>query len=180
MERNVENSFTNIPRKTNFKKRDEDLLLDAIEPQTSLGFLSTNRNADISDLLYIRDALSNEKSIEGLKKVKEDEELLRFRTSSSSRPAASQQSGIFHLKKEDSKESAGLSSQIKLRLTKKRKITVEGSESLDKNGRPSSQHAEQKTPQNIAIHVVNCDVVVPCPSSVLSSLVGIYSEEDTE
>ena len=180
MERNVENSFTNIPRKTNFKKRDEDLLLDAIEPQTSLGFLSTNRNADISDLLYIRDALSNEKSIEGLKKVKEDEELLRFRTSSSSRPAASQQHGIFHLKKEDSKESAGLSSQIKLRLTKKRKITVEESESLDKNERPSSQHTEKKTPQNKAVHVVKCDVVVPCPSFVLSSLVGIYSEEDTE
>jgi hypothetical protein len=180
MERNVETSFTNIPRTTNFKKKDEDVLIDAIEPPTSLGFISSDRNADISDLLYIRDALSNERSIEGQKKSKENEELLRFRITSSSRSAASQQYGVINLKKEDSRESSVLSSQIKMKLTKKRKITIDESTSSGSTDNQSSQRTERNTPPNKTSHTSNSDVVVPCNTSALSSLIGFYAGEDSD
>ena len=180
MDRNVETSFTNIPKKTNFKKKDEENLLDSIEPRTSLGFISANRNADISDLLYIQDAISNERSIEGLKKEKEDEELLRFRITSSSRPPASQQYGVINMKKVDSGESSDLSSQFKMKLTKKRKKTTDESVSFGEGDHSSRQRANNITPLDNANHTTNCDVVAPCSTFALSSLIGCYGEEDSE
>ena len=180
MELNVETSFTNIPKKTNFKKKEDDALLDLFEPPTSLGFISANINSDISDLFYIRDAMYNEKSMEGLKKVKEDEDLHKFRMTSSSKPASSQQYGVINMKKIDSGEPLGLSSQIKMKLTKKRKITIDESESLGKGDHPSSQRTEINAPLNKADHTPNSDVVVPSSILGLSSLIGIYDDEDSE
>ena len=180
MERNVETSFTNIPRTTNFKKKDEDVLIDSIEPPTSLGFISSDRNADISDLLYIRDALSNEKSIEGQKKSMENEELLRFRITSSSRSAATLHHGVINMRKEDSRESSVLSSQIKMKLTKKRKITIDESASSGSSDHQSSQRTDRNTPPNKLSQASNCDVVVPCSTSALSILVGFYIGEDSD
>lgn len=123
MANNEDVSFTNVPGKTNFKKKNEDDLLSSIEPGTNLGFISLNRDADISDLFYIQDAMENQKNDEELMRAHERVEIEKFRVSSSFRPAISstQRVGLINLKKSDKAESSSLSN-VAVKLTKKRKI----------------------------------------------------------
>ena len=79
--KNVDVSFTNVQGKSNFKKKNEEDLINLIEPETSLGFVSMDRSNDISDLLYVRDAIMNENNLEELMKAQEEEEIVRFRIS---------------------------------------------------------------------------------------------------
>lgn len=116
-------AFTNVPGKTNFKQKNEEDLISSIEPGTHLGFVSTNRDADISDLFYVRDAMENEKNDEEQMRAYERMEIEKFRVSSTYRPAllSSQIAGRINLKRPDKAESSKMSTMV-VRLTKKRKI----------------------------------------------------------
>ena len=183
---NTDESFTNVKGKTNFPKKNEENLLSSIEPETNLGFLSRNRDADISDLFYVRDAIEIDKNIESMMRAQEEEELARFRMSSIYRPAlsSSKQMGSINIQKQDKGESASFSTKVQMKLTKKRKITEEDANLRTSN--PTHQEA------NV---VVNSTVVVESTNSIsteegkgnsgesnnaLFSLVGAYDDEDSD
>jgi len=168
--RNVDVAFTNDPGSTNFKKKNEDNLMKEIEPETSLGFISNNRNADISDLFYTQDALQNDRNIEETMRAQEEEELARFRVSSIYRPVTLAQKSAFHLKKkeiEESKKSAKIVFQ-----KKKRKI----SDVVDKVSTVVTITAPNEKPSTAGLE--DQDVAIPVPSSnALSNLLGAYDED---
>ena len=125
--KNVDVSFTNVQGKSNFKKKNEEDLINLIEPETSLGFVSMDRGNDISDLLYVRDAINNENCLEEILRAQEEEEIARFRLSSAYRPSnsSSQQAAIINVSKRDKDNYANPVSKITLKVTKKRKVTEE-------------------------------------------------------
>lgn len=53
--KNTDVSFSNVEGLNSFsKKKNEANLLTSIEPETAMGFISDNRNGEISDMFYVR------------------------------------------------------------------------------------------------------------------------------
>lgn len=186
MSNNTDESFTNVKGKTNFPKKNEENLLSSIEPETNLGFLSRNRDADISDLFYVRDAIEIDKNIESMMRAQEEEELARFRMSSIYRPAlsSSKQMGSINIQKQDKGESTSFSAKVQMKLTKKRKITEE--DAIVKISNSASQEPNAEVNSAVVVESTNS---IPAEkgkgssgesNNALFSLIGAYDDEDSD
>jgi hypothetical protein len=123
--KNVDVSFTNIEG-SNYKGKNDENVMTEIEPRTTLGFISLNRHADVSDLMYQRDSMANDRNIEEMMRLQEEIELAKFRESSIYRPSIQQPkngTGGLHLSKREKEESQNFTSKIVLKPKKKRKIS---------------------------------------------------------
>lgn len=182
--RNVDVAFTNVPGTTNFKKKNEDNLMKEIEPETALGFISLNRNADISDLFYTQDAMANDRNIEEMMRAQEEEELARFRVSSIYRPTTLAQKGTFNLRRKEIEIEKKEANKI-IFQKKRRKISdevdkvsavVKSITPVDVTHNPTSDIKKLSTPNS-----KDQDIPIPIPSTnALSSLLGAYDEEDSD
>lgn len=176
--KNVDVSFTNVQGKSNFKKKNEEDLINLIEPETSLGFVSMDRGNDISDLLYVRDAIKNENCLEEILRAQEEEEIARFRLSSVYRPtgSSSQQAAIINVSKRDKDNYADPVSKITLKVTKKRKSTEEIETKTNKD----------ETALGATVKVSNADVQktelvsVAVPSPLINTLLGLMGAYDDD
>lgn len=176
MANNEDVAFTNVPGKTNFKRKNEDELISSIEPGTNLGFISLNRDADISDLFYVRDAMENEKNDEEKMRAHERMEIEKFRVSSTYRPAVSstQRVGLINMKKPDKSESSSMSTMA-VKLTKRRKVSdheqsvFKDDKKIDTAGALAIPHSEIQALSSIKTIVDNVNS--------LSNLMGAYDDD---
>ena len=192
MSNSTDEAFTNVKGKTNFKQKNEDNLLASIEPETNLGFLSRNRDADISDLFYVRDAIEIDKNIENIMRAQEEEELARFRMSSIYRPAisSSKQMGSINIQRQDKGESTKLLSKVQMKLTKKRKVSDENM-ILDKAMSLKTLESINGKSDTITSLAIIKESIHPVPeedqskisaesNNALSGLMGAYDDEDSD
>ena len=181
-QKNTEVAFSNVPGKTNFKEKNEADMMASIEPETNLGFLSRNRNYDISDHFFTYDAMVHERNIEDVMKNQEEQEIARFRMSSVYRPASSSQSiGAINMKKHDKGETT----KVKVIMTKKRKFSKDDTLTKECNRKETSgSKVSEITSVNEVVEAVtvlkNDNVTVGTQSSSLSSLLGAYDDEDSD
>jgi hypothetical protein len=176
MANNIDVAFTNVPGKSNFKQKNEDELISSIEPGTNLGFISLSRDADISDLFYVRDAMENEKNDEEKMKAHEREEIEKFRVSSSYRPALSstQRVGLINLKKPDKAESSNMST-VAVKLTKKRKIS-DKKELVSKDSKKADPAGALPIPDS-ETNALSSSEIFGVNVNSLSNLMGAYEDD---
>ena len=182
--KNVDVSFTNVQGKSNFKKKNEEDLINLIEPETSLGFVSMDRGNDISDLLYVRDAINNENCLEEILRAQEEEEIARFRLSSAYRPSnsSSQQAAIINVSKRDKDNYVSPVSKIMLKVTKKRKTPdeMESGTKKDETLLGATAVANKVSDTDVRKTELISVAAPKSPINTLSGLMGAYDDDGSD
>lgn len=178
--RNVDVAFTNDPGTTNFKKKNEDNLMKEIEPETSLGFISANRNADISDLFYTQDAMANDRNIEEMMRAQEEEELARFRNSAIYRPSTFTQKGAFNLRRNEKDESSNPKIIFQKKKRKISDVVDEISAIVTIITSADAPHLSASNIDELSTVSLKDQDIPKCSSNALSSLLGAYDDEDSD